>query len=292
MNNAQPRTYKKYSHDIRKSIVEAYNGNEDWRALCRALNVAYSWIRSGLVVPLTRGGRKYAKKTPEMVLRLVEAIEENPHITLKEAKALISSEFQIDVCVSTIKRWLDGELISLKKTRKCPISMNSDENKGLRKKYLENLLQDKAQNRTIVWIDESNVNLFCQRNEGRSKIGSRCTVIDANGRGPNVHMIGAITSTSLVSISIKRGSFTKEKCHEWLREIINICYQRQIVNLTIVCDNATCHRDIEKVIREGEDVKILRLAPYSFLLNPIELVWSQIKSKIKSKQLKRINIFQ
>jgi len=50
--------------------------------------------------------------------------------------------------------------------------------------------------------------------------------------------------------------------------------------LTIVIDNARVHSNIENIIQH-QDVKILRLAPYSYLLNPIEKVWSIFKAEVK-----------
>ena len=48
-------------------------------------------------------------------------------------------------------------------------------------------------------------------------------------------------------------------------------------------DNAPSHRDAESVINGEEGVKLLRLPPYSPMLNPIENVWSFFKSDIKHR---------
>ena len=46
-------------------------------------------------------------------------------------------------------------------------------------------------------------------------------------------------------------------------------------------DNAPAYSRLELLEEEFEDVQVLRLAPYSYLLNPIELVWSSFKSNVK-----------
>ncbi|OAF63600.1 hypothetical protein A3Q56_08692, partial [Intoshia linei] len=48
-------------------------------------------------------------------------------------------------------------------------------------------------------------------------------------------------------------------------------------------NNAPCHSHIEDILSEQEFLEhyILRLAPYSPMLNPIEKVWSVIKSEVK-----------
>ena len=54
-------------------------------------------------------------------------------------------------------------------------------------------------------------------------------------------------------------------------------------NVVVVCDNAPCHSRLEQVLEEPpyRGCILLRLAPYSPSLNPIEGVWSILKSKIK-----------
>ena len=48
-------------------------------------------------------------------------------------------------------------------------------------------------------------------------------------------------------------------------------------------DNAPCHSRVEEILTEEEFSrnKILKLASYSPMLNPIEQVWSVIKANVK-----------
>ena len=51
----------------------------------------------------------------------------------------------------------------------------------------------------------------------------------------------------------------------------------------MVVDNAPCHTNLESVlVDELQHCKILRLSPYSPQLNPIESIWSVLKSKVKN----------
>ena len=43
---------------------------------------------------------------------------------------------------------------------------------------------------------------------------------------------------------------------------------------------------MEEIFAEHENVQMIRLAPYSYLLNPIELVWSSFKSHVKKRGLR------
>ena len=54
-------------------------------------------------------------------------------------------------------------------------------------------------------------------------------------------------------------------------------------SIVIVLDNAPCHVNSELILKEEEfdGATILRLAPYSAPLNPIEACWSTMKAKFK-----------
>jgi transposase len=60
-------------------------------------------------------------------------------------------------------------------------------------------------------------------------------------------------------------------------------------NMVIVLDNAPCHSKAEVVMAEYPGASLLRLAPYSPMLNPIESAWSAIKSQMKRKEAESIN---
>ena len=50
---------------------------------------------------------------------------------------------------------------------------------------------------------------------------------------------------------------------------------------TIVCDNAPIHTDLEAVVAEFPGLELIRTAPYSAPLSPIESVWSSMKASMK-----------
>ena len=134
-------------------------------------------------------------------------------------------------------------------------------------------------------MDETNFNLHFTRKEGRSLRGTRCTTVAAGSRGANVHLIGCISSIGLIHHEVRRGSLKKEDATECFREClrrVNEIYNSIVV---LVLDNAPCHAGIDEVIQEEEFRMhfILRLAPYSPMLNPIERAWSCLKAAVKSK---------
>ena len=279
--------YNKVSVEARKRIIEAYQAGEDWKVTARANGVseqtAYKYIANpDKMVPKRRGGRRNSKMTNEHVEKLLEYVEENPQITLNQLASKLRNDTGLNVTTPTIHKHLHGKFYTLKQARPQPVTMNSPENKTQRAQYVRRLMEYTGSGKTVVYIDESNCNLFLRRSEGRSKRGTRCSVKAAAARGPNVHIIGAITQTGLVYWQRKRGSYRKDDCAEWLREVLRRCPESP-EEILVVCDNAPVHSDLERIFDEDEftGARLLRLAPYSAPLNPIEIVWSSVKAVMK-----------
>jgi len=54
-------------------------------------------------------------------------------------------------------------------------------------------------------------------------------------------------------------------------------------NIVVVLDNASVHSQVERILTEPQyaGATHLRLAPYSSVLNPIEHIWSSVKTHIR-----------
>ena len=137
-----------------------------------------------------RGGTRAAstKISDEDVDYVVTLVEGNCQITLKENTAKLITDRNVRVHPTTVGRHIQNRLFSLKMVRHEPASCNSDVNKGYRAEYCLRILQLTA-TKTVLYQDESNLNLFCQRSMGRAVQGRRASRILPNCRGPNVHMM-------------------------------------------------------------------------------------------------------
>ena len=51
--------------------------------------------------------------------------------------------------------------------------------------------------------------------------------------------------------------------------------------VVLVCDNAPCHSKVQELELDFPGLTVRRLGPHSLMLNPIENVWSKMKSHIK-----------
>lgn len=213
---------------------------------------------------------------------MIELVETNPQISLKELTNKLHQETGVSISTNTAHKHLHGKFYTVKKILPQPVSMNSADNKSKRAEFVKKIMEANGAGKTVVYIDETNCNLFIRRSQGRSRRGTRCSVKVATSQGANVHVIGAVSQTGLVYWERRRGSFRKEECQEWLRRALRHCPQ-PMNRTVVVCDNAPVHNGIETVAAEEEfeGVEILRMAPYSAPLNPIEECWSAFKAAMK-----------
>lgn len=245
-------------------------------------------MRKGTSLQLRRGGAvaKNQKIRQEHVEYLVDLLNVNSQFSLKELARKLLAEFNVSVSHQTIARHLEGRMISLKSVHYQPEAANNLTNKALRHSYVQDIMQATGSGKYVVYIDESNVNLFLRRSQGRAPVGSRAVVKLPSSKGNNIHMIGALTQLGLISFQRRRGSYKHEQFNAWLNDLLQSLLAQGIQsnNVVIVMDNAPCHARAEQVIGNYPGASILRLAPYSPMLNPIESAWSDIKAQLKDKE--------
>lgn len=101
-------------------------------------------------------------------------------------------------------------------------------------------------------------------------------------KGKNIHVIGAISSHGVELMDIRRGAYRWEGANQWLSDLIDVVVQRGVPvdRILVVCGNAPVHCRLE-IVAQSKGFNILRLGPYSPMLNPIENVWSTLKATVK-----------
>lgn len=91
-----------------------------------------------------------------------------------------------------------------------------------------------------------------------------------NSKGANIHCIGAISMSGIEHIQIRRGSFRWETANEFILSLCTALSDKGIQMNSVVIDNAPCHSSLETEVLQHPGLILLRLAPYSPMLNPIE----------------------
>ena len=98
-------------------------------------------------------------------------IESNPKATLKEIQDKLHVTFNLQISTETIRKKLDGMCYSLKKCHNEPENANSEINKLKRKQYAMSFMNHQSTRCPILFMDDTNFNLFISRANGRSITG-------------------------------------------------------------------------------------------------------------------------
>ena len=189
-------SYKKTDAVARQRILECANKEGDWKAVAAANDVtiqtARRWIRMDEegVAARSKGGCRNVKVGDVHIQRMISLLEENSQLTLEGIKQRMRAEFGVVVSTSTIHRHLTNKLYTIKKVSCVPVTANTEENKQKRADFVRHLMHETALQKEIFYQDETNINLFCRRREGRSLRGVRCRIPLPSSRGANIHCWG------------------------------------------------------------------------------------------------------
>ncbi|CAI2737648.1 unnamed protein product, partial [Dicrocoelium dendriticum] len=281
--------------EVKNAILEAFDAKADWKTTALILNVniktCRSWIQNKyLKKPKGKhgGGRRKAL-TDLQVDSIMEWVAEQPTITLEGIRSRLKDVFDLKVDTSTVARSVDGRVITVKKQLGSEECENTLENEQRRKAYVLELLTFESEGRQLVWIDEMQLKLFgsrsvCDYSSGYSKI---------YGRGLNLYILVALTKAGLLGFSLIQGGFFVEVRANWLRELLEDNVRMLIDGCVLICGNSSLHSALDVVLeeeryREGRQV---RLSPYCPTLNPVEGVWSIIRTRVsETMRLQRSEI--
>src|SRR5271156_3991052 len=172
--------YKKHSEASKLRVITAYDEGNDWAAIATAndipIKTALRIIKSGTPKNKKRGGSVGKKITEDKKLWLIEKIEENRTIGLKELSAMLHRDFQLQVTPQCIAYNLRGLCYSFKKISIEPSAMNTPANKEKRQLFSQQLQAAKQEERMIVYVDETNFNIHISKSKAWAKKGERATV--------------------------------------------------------------------------------------------------------------------
>lgn len=236
-----------------------------------------------------RGGSRNTKITPPILNYMIKLVEENNDITLEEIREKILQKFTdlTNLSTSTIWKYLDCRLITTKLIRYVSEEANSPNNLQNRFDYvtfMSNLDREIKQ----IFVDETNFTILTRRNIGWSRKGERATRATTINGCKKINIIHSVSPdygnihTSLEDLNINSDLFDK-----FIRDLL-LKLKEKYPNqkFIIIMDNARIHRptSLQQIFHEdgfSEFFQLKMLPPLSPFLNPIEHVFSMIKSFVK-----------
>ncbi|RHY87780.1 hypothetical protein DYB35_008985 [Aphanomyces astaci] len=291
------KTHKSPTAEEKKCVLDAFLRSDNWKLVAQhndmSLATARRVVTTGRTTLLPRGGFRPAKSkvTPEIRAALEQYLDKNCQYTLREMQTFVAADFAgTELSVQTISRHILGMLYTVKQVRIEPATCNNDINKQKRREFALKLKQHQDNGDYIVYYDETNYNVYCKRSFGRSKKGTRATVVLPPSKGPNLQVQCAVSAEQgLVHYKLERGSIRMEQNALFVEEVYEAVKRSDTwrdhfagKRVVIVLDNAPAHSQTESRVVQHDDMTLLRLGPYSPMLNPIESCFSVLKARIKS----------
>lgn len=126
-----------------------------------------------------------------------------------------------------------------------------------------------------VYVDESGINRFYQREKGRALRGVKIEDTRRGRKFKRTNVLGGMCGGKYMAMESYNNTTTSEFFEKWFVESL-LCEVPK--GYTIIMDNASFHRKaILKKMADDAGVNLLFLPPYSPDFNPIEHTWANLK---------------
>ena len=146
----------------------------------------------------------------------------------------------------------------------------------------QSLKKVKIEQRVFLYIDESACYLLPLLAHSWAPRGQTPVVVEQAGR-QHLSLIAAVAPNGRMYVAGQDQPFTGEDIVWFLKKL---CERYRKRNLLVVWDGAAIHRceAVRVLLRKKPDrIHLERLPAYSPELNPVELLWSQLKSSLKNR---------
>lgn len=271
----------------KQRILRIAQKGGDWKTVADALEVNYKtawlWVSQArkndlLETPpapkLPWGGKRAEKIKQEHLDFLERLIAENCFITLREMAEGLQKEFGLKVVQQTIQKRLHCMMYSLRKVNIQDHFANMEQQKVARREYVAQLEKYKAMGKQIFFVDETNYNIWC------AKKMERCR---------NMHVLACLSEHGVAFWERSSGALKPEDSNVFVKRALDkICEEAgektiPLSNVVVVIDNASCFASVQDVFVEEQyrDAVLLRLPPFSPMLNPCESVFAAFKVLVK-----------
>ena len=134
--------------------------------------------------------------------------------------------------------------------------------------------------RRLVFIDESGAKTNMTRLYGRAQAGQRAVDATPSGHWCTTTMISSVRWDGSTACMVVDGATTGDIFKAYVKYILLPTLQPGDV---VVLDNLSAHKNNEvKELIESVEAELWFLPPYSPDLNPIEKMWSKVKSILRT----------
>jgi len=134
--------------------------------------------------------------------------------------------------------------------------------------------------RRLIFFDESGINISMTRAYGRAPTHERVYGSVPKNWGDNVTLSAGLTSDGLIAPLRLIGAMNSDTFEAYIEQFV---VPELRAGDVVVMDNLSAHKraNIGKMVNSA-GAELVYLPPYSPDLNPIEMIWSKVKSVLRS----------
>ena len=279
-----------YCQTWKTRIIKYYQDNyEGMRSVGKLFTVGKSsisrWIRSIKEKEENKSIRvqkdKKGTKINEDLRRIIKEIIGDTWIgRAKDIQDILEKKYKIIKSVSTIWRIMKDLELSHKQVRKkVETPKNTVE---IKEEYKQKIKEIGYQN--VLCFDEVGFQLEMDPKKGWSRKGSRCLIKKSKGGRTNYTGCFLISVNGIENWKIKKGGVKGDDLIEFFEKTD----KEKTKKKTLVLDNARSHhrKDVKEKLQKLEIVGKW-LPPYSPELNPIEEVFSWLKTRLRRMRIRK-----
>jgi transposase len=131
----------------------------------------------------------------------------------------------------------------------------------------------------LLFFDESGVNLSMARTHARAPRGERVVGSVPKNWGDSVTVAACLSEAGVIAPFYRHGSMNGEWMEAYVEQVLQPELREGDV---VVMDNLAAHKTARvRALIESTGAELVFLPPYSPDLNPIELAWSKMKSRLR-----------
>lgn len=273
---------KAHSMEIRECVMRAVDEGELTQGeISHYFGVGPRWVRTltrrrqetGSIAPLPHGGGPQPKITPEVDEQLKEFFVQHVDATLQEAKIGCG----LQVSLSAICRALQRLGLTRKKKTTHATERDCPEVQAKRRHWKRQMRRIDA--KRLVFVDETGISTQMQRAYGRAPRGVRVIAAVPETRYHTSTLVGALRlDGSLPALVYDGGTDVSAMLSFIENQLAPVLRHGDIV----VWDNLAAHTSLEVIKAIGKTgAKVMSLPTYSPDLNPIEKLWSKMKTILR-----------
>lgn len=284
--------YAKITQETRLRIITQFQNGNDAKFISNYESVPISTVRNilnifkntGRMCIIRKGGCKNKKLMDDQKNFIMELVNDDCTITLREIQNKIFNKYSINVAQSTIHYCLKSMHYSLKTISLIPTRRNDEQSITTRMNYASRFMEieENYNSRDIFYLDEVgfNVSLRCKR--GRSKKGVPAIVSVPGIRSKNISVCCVMTRSGIKFWKVNHNPYNTESFLGYIDEFADEIIKDDIRNSIIIMDNVPFHKSnrIRNLAME-RNINIEFLPPYSPFLNPIENLFSKWKAYVR-----------